>query len=70
MLAFYAKPYWRKEGVPLEEQATVALEPAAFNPDHPLYIDSVFDVRRLSWSRLQLAHQLAIQQAAMPRSPV
>ena len=47
VLAFYAKPYWRKAGVPLEEQATVALEPAAFNPDHPLYIDSVFDVRRL-----------------------
>ena len=44
MLAFYEKPYWRKEGVPLAEQVTVALEPHAFNPDHPLYIDSVFDV--------------------------
>lgn len=44
VLAFYERPYWRKEGVPLEQQATVALEPHAFNPDHPLYIDSCFDV--------------------------
>ena len=44
VLAFYAKPHWRKEGLPLSEQVTVALEPHAFNPDHPLYIDSVFDV--------------------------
>lgn len=44
VLAFYEKPYWRKEGVPLAEQVTVALEPHAFNPEHPLYIDSVFDV--------------------------
>lgn len=28
VLAFYERPYWRKEGVPLEQQATVALEPA------------------------------------------
>ena len=44
VLAFYEKAWWRKEGVPLEEQVTASLEPHAFNPDHPLYIDSVFDV--------------------------
>ena len=44
VLSFYEKPWWRKEGLPLSEQVTVALEPHAFNPDHPLYIDSVFDV--------------------------
>lgn len=44
VLAFYEKPWWRKEGAPLEQQVTMALEPHAFNVHHPLYIDSVFDV--------------------------
>eukprot|EP00887_Chlorella_sp_A99_P000867 scaffold5.g867.t1 len=44
VLAFYEKPWWRQEGAPLSDQVTVALEPHAFNPDHPARIDSVFDV--------------------------
>lgn len=44
ILAFYGAPHWRTEGAPLSEQVTFALNPHAFNADHHLYIDSVYDV--------------------------
>ncbi|KAI3434449.1 hypothetical protein D9Q98_002526 [Chlorella vulgaris] len=43
ILAFYASPFWRTEGG-IHEQVTFALNPHVYHPDHPLYIDSVFDV--------------------------
>lgn len=43
ILAFYASPFWRTEGG-ISEQVTFALNPHVYHPDHPLYIDSVFDV--------------------------